>query len=349
MSALQTPKPVDTEQTTKLDLSCFDPLCLRKFYPQLQKTYLHFTPYSKAEILKLIESKLCLDFAAENALMFNSLQSAYHHFLLKVFPPNTIFLTDRYTCHEVFKFLKNHGRKVIVFEHNHTPDLAKHLTLLGKNSPTKVILTSTFYPSTGKSCDLNHIATLAKTSGGYLLVDDSASLGLSGMNSMGETSMAPGIDLVFSSLPASLSFSSCFVCVNSSFDLSTHLEEIKSPTTAKLHMFYELLSILPSLTRERTHVNKLAAHLKELLSSHPWDIPSNNYPSLAISLNSSSLFSTTVSNLQKQGIVIPESAAKNSFLNYTSTLFFFLNSSLSPIDIEKIFSCFTPTMQVNCL
>lgn len=328
-----------------LDLSCFDPLDLRALYPDLQRRYLHFTPYEKQPLIELITKKLTRDFAMENGFIFSSMKAAYTHYFLSVMDKQCLFFLDRYADPQVFHMLKQAGRKVIIFEHCRTDDLKTHLKDLNSSSLQKVIFSSSFFSSTGKHSDLKQMGRLAREYGAFLAIDDSSTFGLSGMGFLGEATSYPDISLLFSAPPSALLFSLSFVCVDKCFHLDNLANKIKVPSIAKLHMLYELISLLPSMQEERYQVLKHTHRLKKLFRNFLWQVDASSMPSCSLTLNSSSLFEKVAGRLEKQGIATARPNLTPSFLTYAPTLLLHLNSSLTSSDVDAIFDCFNSAVK----
>lgn len=227
----------------------------------------------------MVEKKLARLKGTEAALIFNSGFQANGAVLPALFDRemlggDAIVFTDRLIHASLHQGCRAAGIQEIRFRHN---DLG-HLEILLKKHPQngaqKFILTESVFSMDGDRADLKGLCDLADKYDAFLYVDEAHATGVLGPQGMGLSGDVPGrVDLVMGTFSKALGgFGGYVACserlkeylINraAGFIYSTSLPP------GVLGAMDAALDLVPEMDAQRSHLNHLAARLREALHAH---------------------------------------------------------------------------------
>lgn len=217
-----------------------------------------------------VEEKLASLLGTESALLFQSGMEAIRLTLGTLVTEETMLFIDR-GCHP--RLIPGQGVKKR-FEHLDYEDLSILLEHAPHNRP-KIILTESLFYLSGAEANLRKLIALAKEHDAFLLVDDSAGVGVLGKHGLGACSCKRGVDLIIGSFnKASGSFGAFLGTSHLLREYLCHFA--KTPPAplppAALGAASGALDLIPDMQLERSRILSSANKLRDQLTQEGFDL-----------------------------------------------------------------------------
>lgn len=137
-----------------------------------------------------LERELAVFFGKRQAMIFSTGYAATMGMGSTLAGPGDVILLDADSHASIYDGVRLGGAEVIRFKHNDAADLEKRMRRLGQRAANALIIVEGIYSMLGDQAPLAAIVDVKRRYGGYLMVDEAHSLGITGANGRGMAEQA---------------------------------------------------------------------------------------------------------------------------------------------------------------
>ncbi|GAA0468926.1 MULTISPECIES: aminotransferase class I/II-fold pyridoxal phosphate-dependent enzyme [Tatumella] len=154
-----------------------------------------------------LEQELAAFFGRPSAIVFSTGYTANLAVISTLACPGAVVLIDADSHASIYDACALGGAEIIRFRHNDVADLDRRLQRLGERAAEALIIVEGIYSMLGDVAPLAEIVAVKKQRGGYLLVDEAHSFGVTGPNGRGlaeEAGVEQDVDIILGTFSKSL-------------------------------------------------------------------------------------------------------------------------------------------------
>ncbi len=177
-----------------------------------------------------LEQELAAFFDKSNAIVFSTGYAATMGMGSTLAGRGDVILLDADSHASIYDGVRLGGAEVIRFKHNDAADLEKRMRRLGERAANALIIVEGIYSMLGDQAPLNAIVDVKRNYGGYLMVDEAHSLGITGATGRGVAEQAgveADVDFIVGTFSKSLGSIGGY-CVSNHAELETVRYAIRS-------------------------------------------------------------------------------------------------------------------------
>ena len=177
-----------------------------------------------------LEQELAAFFDKRNAIVFSTGYAATMGMGSTLAGRGDVILLDADSHASIYDGVRLGGAEVIRFKHNNAADLAKRMRRLGERATNALVIVEGIYSMLGDQAPLADIVDVKRNYGGYLMVDEAHSLGITGATGRGvaeQAGVADEVDFIVGTFSKSLGSIGGY-CVSNHAELETVRYAIRS-------------------------------------------------------------------------------------------------------------------------
>lgn len=272
---------------------------------------------SHIEYQQKLEQTLAKELFAEEVLFFSSTVQAHMAILPSLITKQTYVFVDRFLSTSLLQILEPLTEKIVRFEHNNLHDLDRHLQKYADLPPhQKLIVTESLIAASGIYTPLRGLIDVSTRQNTLLYVDDSNTMGVTGLNGLGSCASRKGIDCVVGSFGKAAGCFGAYVALPSllkDFITSFHPSILAFPPLppAILGAIDASLTLIPDMQHERTQLEELAEYAKKRLHTIDYTFGTSNSHIIPLFFETNDAKNTLYDYLESRSIYLQKSDKKN--------------------------------------